>query len=60
MDLLAFSAVQPAPKPSDASQEINTAGWGTFLWIAVIAVVFFVLLTAAALSLIGGKRRMRE
>jgi hypothetical protein len=39
---------------------VNTAGWGTLLWVAVIAVVFFVLLAAAGLSLIGGRRRTRE
>lgn len=60
MYLMAFSAVQPTPQTTDASDGLNTAGWGTLLWIAVLAVVFFVLLTAAALSLIGGGRRMRE
>ena len=57
---MALSVAQPTPQPIDASTEVNTAGWGTFLWIAVIAVVFFALLTAAALGLITGKRRMRE
>jgi hypothetical protein len=60
MELIAFSAAQPAPQPTDASAEVNTAGWGTLLWVAVIAVVFFVLLAAAGLSLIGRRRRTRE
>jgi hypothetical protein len=60
MDLKAFSAAQPTPQPTDASTEVNTAGLGTLLWVAVIAVVFFVLLAAAGLSLIGSGRRMRE
>jgi hypothetical protein len=60
MDLMAFSAARPTPQPTDASDELNTAGWGTFLWIAVVAVVFFVLLTAAVLGLIGGRSRTRE
>lgn len=56
---MAFSAAQPTPQPTDASREVNTAGWGTLLWVAVIAVVFFVLLAAAGLSLIGRGRRTR-
>jgi hypothetical protein len=58
MDLIAFVAAQPTPNTSDAGREVNTAGWGTFLWIAVIAVVFFVLITAAALGL-ATRRRTR-
>jgi hypothetical protein len=60
MELIAFSAAQPAPQPTDASDEVNTAGWGTLLWVTVIAVVFFVLLAAAGLSLIGRRRRTPE
>jgi len=60
MELIAFSAAQPTSQPTDASDEVNSAGWGTLLWVAVIAVVFFVLLAAAGLSLIGGRRRTRE
>jgi hypothetical protein len=59
MELIAFSA-QPSPQPTDASDEVNTAGWGTLLWVAVIAVVFFILLAAAGLSLIGSRRRTRQ
>ena len=59
MELIAFSAAQPTPQPSDASTEVNTAGWGTLLWVTVLAVVFFVLLVAG-LSLIGSGRRTRE
>ena len=61
MELIAFSAAQPPPQqPSDASSEVNSAGWGTLLWVSVIAVVFFILLAAAGLSLVGSRRRMRE
>ena len=61
MDLIALAAAQqPATTPIDAATEVNTAGWGTLLWVTVIAVVFFVLLVAAGLSLIGAGRRMRE
>lgn len=59
MDLMAFSAVQQTPQPTDASTEVNSAGWGILLWVAVLAVVFFALLAAAVLGLIGG-RRTRE
>jgi hypothetical protein len=62
MELIAFSAAQTTPQqPIDASSEVNSAGWGTLLWVSVIAVVFFILLAAAGLSLIGSRRRrMRE
>jgi len=60
MELIAFAAAQPTPQPPDASTEVNTAGWGTLLWVTVLAVVFFVLLVAAGLSLIGSGRRTRE
>ena len=60
MELIAFSAAQTTPQPTDASEELNTAGWGTLLWVTVIAVVFFILLAAAGLSLIGSRRRTRE
>jgi hypothetical protein len=60
MELIAFSAAQATPQPTDASTEVNTAGWGTLLWVTVLAVVFFVLLVAAGLSLIGSGRRTRE
>ena len=60
MELIAFSAAQTTPQPTDASTEVNSAGFGTLLWVAVIAVVFFVLLAAAGLSLIGNRRRTRE
>jgi hypothetical protein len=61
MELIAFSGAQPTPQqPTDASDEVNTAGLGTLLWVVVLAVVFFVLLAAAGLSLIGSGRRMRE
>lgn len=60
MELIAFSAAQTTSQPSDASTEVNTAGWGTLLWVTVLAVVFFVLLVAAGLSLIGSGRRTRE
>lgn len=56
---MAFSAVQQTPQPTDASTEVNSAGWGILLWVAVLAVVFFALLAAAVLGLIGG-RRTRE
>lgn len=59
MELFAYSA-QPTPQPSDAATEVNAAGWGTMLWIGVIAVVLFVLLAAAGLGLIGRGRRTRE
>jgi hypothetical protein len=60
MELIALSAAQQTPAPLDAATEVNSAGWGTILWMAVIAVVFFVLLVAAGLSLIGGGRRVRR
>lgn len=61
MELIAFSAAQqPTPQPTDASDEVNTAGWGTLLWVTVIAVVFFILLAAAGLSLIGAGKRTRQ
>ena len=60
MNLIAMAAAQQTPTPIDAATEVNAAGWGTMLWVAVIAVVFFVLLVAAGLSLIGAGRRMRE
>jgi signal transduction histidine kinase len=61
MELIAFSAAQPTPQqPSDASSEVNSAGWGTLLWVSVIAVVFFILVAAAGVSLVGSRRRMRE
>ena len=61
MELIAFSAAQTTPQqPIDASSEVNSAGWGTLLWVSVIAVVFFILLAAAGLSLVGSRRRMRE
>jgi hypothetical protein len=59
MDLMAYSAAQPpTPQISDAATEPNAAAWGTLLWVGVIAVVFFALLAAAVLGLIG--RRTRE
>ena len=60
MNLIALAAAQQTPAPIDAATEVNSAGWGTMLWVAVIAVVFFVMLVAAGLSLIGGGRRTRE
>ena len=60
MDQIALSAAQQPATPIDAATEVNTAGWGTLLWVTVIAVVFFVLLAAAGLSLIGSGRRTRE
>ena len=61
MELIAFSAAQTTPQqPIDASSELNSAGWGTLLWVSVLAVVFFILLAAAGLSLVGSRRRMRE
>jgi hypothetical protein len=60
MKLIAFSAAQPTPQPTDASDELNTAGLGTLLWVIVLAVVFFALLAAAGLSLIRSRRRTRE
>jgi hypothetical protein len=61
MELIALSAAQQTPQPIDAATEVNSAGWGTMLWVTVLAVVFFILLVAAGLSLIGGgRRRMRE
>lgn len=60
MDRMAFSAVQPTPQPTDASTEVNTAGWGILLWVVVLAVVFFALLAAAGLGLLAGRRRTRE
>ena len=60
MELIAFSAAQTTSQSSDASTEVNMAGWGTLLWVTVLAVVFFVLLVAAGLSLIGSGRRTRE
>ena len=58
MELFAFSAAQQTPQPLDAATEVNSAGWGIMLWVMVLAVVFFVLLAAAGLSLIGAGRRM--
>jgi hypothetical protein len=58
MDLMAFSAAQPTPQVTDAASEPNTAAWATLLWVGVLAVVFFALLAAAVLGLIG--RRTRE
>ena len=49
MELIAFSAAQTTSQSSDASTEVNMAGWGTLLWVTVLAVVFFVLLVAAGL-----------
>ena len=60
MDLMAFSAVQSTPQPTDASTEVNTAGWGILLWVVVLAVVFVALLAAAGLGLLAGRRRTRE
>ena len=62
MELIALAAAQqtPPPAPLDAATEVNSAGWGTLLWVTVLAVVFFILLVAAGLSLIGGGRRMRR
>ena len=60
MELMALSAAQPPPEVTDVSTEVNSAAWGTLLWITVIAVVFFILLAAAGLSLVGGRRRTRE
>jgi hypothetical protein len=61
MELIALSAAQQTlPQPLDAATEMNAAGWGTLLWVTVIAVVFFILLVAAGLSLINAGRRMRE
>jgi len=60
MELIALSAAQQTPGPLDAATEVNAAGWGTLLWVTVIAVVFFILLVAAGLSLIHTGRRMRE
>ncbi len=59
MELIAFSAAQTTTQPTDASDEVNAAGLGTLLWVAVLAVVFFVLLAAAGLSLIGSRRKTR-
>ena len=60
MDLIALAAAQQPATPIDAATEVNAAGWGTLLWVTVIAVVFFILLVAAGLSLIGAGRRRRE
>ena len=57
---MALSAAQPPPEVTDVSTEVNSAAWGTLLWVTVIAVVFFILLAAAGLSLVGGRRRTRE
>jgi signal transduction histidine kinase len=59
MELIALSAAQPPPEVTDVSSEVNSAAWGTLLWVAVIAVVFFVLLAAAGLSLVSGRKRTR-
>jgi hypothetical protein len=59
MDLLAFLVAQPTPGPTDAAEGLNTAGMGTILWIIMLAVVFFVLIAAAALGLMT-RRRSRE
>lgn len=60
MELIALSAAQPPTEVTDAATGLNSAGLGTLLWVLVIAVVFFVLLAAAGLSLAGGRRRTRE
>jgi len=60
MELMALSAAQPPPEVTDGSTEVNSAAWGTLLWVTVIAVVFFVLLAAAGLSLVSGRKRTRE
>jgi len=60
MELIALSAAQPPPEVTDVSTEVNSAAWGTLLWVTVIAVVFFVLLAAAGLSLVSGRKRTRE
>jgi hypothetical protein len=58
MNLIAFSAAQqPTPQVTDAASEPNAAAWGTLLWVGVIAVVFFALLAAAVLGLIGRRTR---
>ncbi len=57
MDLMALSAAQPPPQISDAASEPNAAGWGILLWVGVLAVVFFALLAAAVLGLIGRRTR---
>jgi len=57
MELIAFSAAQTTTQPTDASDEVNAAGLGTLLWITVLAVVFFILLAAAGLSLVGRRTR---
>jgi hypothetical protein len=57
MDLMALSAAQPPAQITDAASEPNAAGWGTLLWVGVIAVVFFALLAAAVLGLIGRRTR---
>jgi hypothetical protein len=60
MELIALSVEQPPPEVTDVSTEVNSAAWGTLLWVTVIAVVFFVLLAAAGLSLVSGRKRTRE
>jgi len=61
MDVWAFLA-QPSTtfEPIDAARSFNTAGWGTLLWVAVIAFVTIVLLATTGLGLIGGGGRVRE
>jgi signal transduction histidine kinase len=60
MELIAFSAAQQPSQPIDAATEVNTAGWGTLLWVGVIALVAVVLLATAGLGLISRGRRTRE
>jgi hypothetical protein len=60
MNLIALMA-QSTPAPTDAAEGLNTAGLGTILWIVMLAVVFFVLLGAAALGLLSArKKRINE
>ena len=58
MDPMALSAAQqPPPQITDAGTEPNAAAWAILLWVAVLAAVFFVLLAAAVLGLIGRRTR---
>jgi hypothetical protein len=58
MEWIAYVQSQPPALPAETrSDDLNTAGWGTILWIAVLGVVFFALLAAAGMGLLSRRTR---
>jgi hypothetical protein len=58
MEWIAYASQPPTEAVETRTDGMNTAGWATLLWISVLAVVFFLLLTAATLGLL--RRRARD